>query len=711
MDKDLKDKEYVLEQETKSEADKKIEAQELPVYMERLELTEEQEKRLVQEFKAEMTVIKEQRENDKLESKWEALQNQYDGVIEEDARKQFNLNMRITKVKVDKCVNLIMQSFFESDPIYAVSPRPEYEKEGGRPTCNKQQDFLDYKLDNLPFRFPIGLTVHSATVKGTGILKLYHEIRRETKRREETYDGKPVPMADSKNQTIMKNGMPVMYNKGLKDFLTNWPDAEKEYPGLVKKLIEGKSITFYAKYKDTTYNDPLPKNVDLKDFFVRTNTEGYDGLKTTRLIAERQSYTYWELKKEERKEKFFNIDKLVQDDKDKDKKVEHYENMDFDIFECNYYFKMEEDDEEETKIKFWISEEKNVVIGCYDYPNSTIECEYVPFYIRKKKAGFYQPGMAEDLTDTNLAENLILDFTLEAAYQQNMVTPITDDEDVEAQFLEKRFTHGIPIKAKPGSIDFLQKYMRPMDTSGLIALMQYLVQIDDNVSKISSLMSGKESPVDPSAPASKTIALLQQSGIDVKEYILTILPSFNEVAYILLGLYFQMSKEGRKYTINPERVVGDNPFATIDRNELMARTNIQAQAYAFDFDKVNEKISTVGLYQMLRNEPIIARRPESVYVFLKNIIESWSPRWRNNIDKLLPPLDQFKKEQAAIAFTAVAQYITMKKQKEQTTGVPAEFKAEELLPMMNDLMAEAVTNPSPEVLKQREKDAQRAQSI
>lgn len=704
---DLKDKEYSLEIEKKTAFDKKQEAKEIPVYMERLELTEDQKKAIIKEYLEEYDVLEEQRKLENLEQKWQALDNQYEGKIQEDARRQFNLNRKITKIKINKCTNLIMQAFFESDPIYAVSPRPEYDKEGGREVCDKQQDFLDYKLDNLPFRFPIGLTVHSSGVKGTGILKMYHDIKRVKRQREERYNGKLEPIrGKASNQPIMgKDGQPVMENRGLIEFLKNWPKAPEDYPGLVKKLMEGKEITIMADYWDTVYNDPRPKCIDLKNFRIRTDTDGYEGLKTTKLIDEIQSYSYWDLKREEAAGKFFDIDKLIED-KDGVKK-KNYAKEDYIIHEATMFVKLKESDKDDIRIVFWIDEEKHIIIGAERYRYNLIDSIYVPFYINMKKPGcFYQPGMAEDLTDTNLAENLILNLSLEAAYIQNTVTPITDDEDVESQFLEKRFAHGVPIRAKVGTIDFLQKYMRPSDMNGLIGIMQYLIQTDDDVTGISSLMSGRESPIDPSAPASKTIALLEQSGISVKDYIMTISQSFNEVGYILLNMYYQISKEGRKYAINPERVVGNNPFATLERNEMAARTNIQTRAYAFDFDKVNEKKADVSLYQMVRMEPIIARRPESVYMLLKNIITAWSPKWKNALDQILPPLEQFKKEQAAVALQAVVQYVQAKKQEEATTGVQAEFKAEELVPMINDLIAQIATPVDEKVQKEQEKNAQ-----
>jgi hypothetical protein len=430
----------------------------------------------------------------------------------------------------------------------------------------------------------------------------------------------------------------------------------------------------------------------------------------TKLIAERKMYSWWELEKLQKNDQFYDIEKLSYEGKDGDqKRLAKYKNKEYEIFECTFFTKLNESDEDYTRGIFWVSRDKKLMIGSILYPYFSVDCVYLPFYINKKKAGIYQDGIGVDLTDTNIAESAILNFVLEGAYISNMVTPICEkDSDVERQFIEKRWTHGIPLNGDPKSIDFLQKYMKPPDIGGLLLLMQHLIQTDDDVSRYSAGMSGKESPLDPQAPAQKTIALLQQSSIGIKDYVKTLSPSLNEMANMFLQLQYQMSKEGRKYRPRTS-VVGTDPFAMINRNEMIARTNIQCQAMAFDYDKLNEKREDVALYQLLRQELLIARNPNAVYSILKNIIKGWSPKWKNAIDTILPPLEEFQKEQVITALKALALYAKQKQQTAQTTGLPQELKAEEFIPLMNDLMAMIATPSNKEAIAEQEKNAQSVQ--
>ncbi len=701
-------KEYTLTQETKVALDKKDKDQGIPVYYEVLKLDTPQKERLSKEtFKEYDGIVAEQGEK-QVRTKWDALERQHEGKLQEDTRRQFNLTMGVTRDHTDQVVNSIMEAIMESDPKFSVSPRPGFEKEGGRDVCDKQSDFLDDRLDYLPFRSTEQMVVHSTTLKGTGFLKVFHLIEKEDRRREEEYDGKLVPLLREGKMVpeIGSPNKPQMHNPGLENFKRNWPAAEKDYPGLIKKLEEGKKINIIAEYKDTPYNDPAFKKVELKNFYARLSTDGYKGLKTAKLTRERISYHYWDLKKLEKEQKFYNIDELIydKDDKDKKKPMKDYQNKYYNIFEDVYYFKLKETDDKAVKIVAWISEDRKVVIGSILYPHYAIDCYYIPHYIKKNKHGLYGEGLGEILTDSEVADAHLLNSTLEGSYIANLVTPIcAEDSDVNTQFLEKRWMHGMPINAGKGEIDFLQRYMKPPDTGGQLKILQYLLMRDEAKTGISSLTSGRADPVDPSAPFRKSAMLLTQSNRRIKAYILAISPAINEIGEILLQMYYQISKEGRKFVQRRSEASNEMPFAEISRSEMAARSSIQVQAYNYDSDKLNAKREDVILYQLLRNEILVAKNPEAVYVLLKNIIKGWSSKWRNLVNRILPPLEELKQQQMEATLQALTMYIDQVQQQAQLTRQPPKFDLNELMPMVAELQKRVATPPPPEVAKEEAK--------
>lgn len=712
----------------------------LPIIYDKIKLGEDDKIRLSKEIMTELEVINEQYQAEGLLNKFSSLDAQYEGDLLENPDQLFNLHKPTTKVKVDAIVRYLMRAYFGGNIIYSVSPHPEFEDNNGQDICDKQQDYLDYKIKDggIIFKVPMNKVFRHSVLKYGGILKLEFKIESQKRKRYETYEGEPIYTVEKLNaktgepyeeeltekqyeKAIQAGNVPSVVkieNKGLDQFLEIYPDAREEYAGYVTKLEKGKTINILVEYDEIVYNDPHFKNVLPKNFKVRTTTEGYDGLKTTRLIVERQSYTWWELKKNEKEGKFYDIDDLKYEyDKRTSKKggktvrlssgtrleKKNFENETYDVLECVYYFKLKEEDEDEIRVVCWIEEDSERVIGDIYYPFYTLDSYYFPFFASTKWPGFWQPGEGKYLTDINMAEDAILNFTLEGSYISNLITPITKDSEVIAQFLEKSFVHGMPIESEPNQIDFLQRHMKPMDIGGLVAIMNILTKMADDTTGVSSLVTGRESEIDPNAPGNKTIALLRQSGINIEEVIENMQEMFNIVGRSILEVTHQMSLEGKKYRPRPEKVVGSNPFDEITRSDMIARTNINTRAMTFAVDELNAKREDVALYTMLRQEPLIARNPQAVYVLLKSIIKNWSPRWRNEVEQLLPTLDEFKQEQLEVANKAIKGYINQKIQQSQVMGQPLEFNPMDIIAPMNEAMASIATSPDEKAVKAREK--------
>ena len=165
-----------------------------------------------------------------------------------------------------------------------------------------------------------------------------------------------------------------------------------------------------------------------------------------------------------------------------------------------------------------------------------------------------------------------------------------------------------------------------------------------------------------------------------------------------------MSKEGRKHRPRGKA----EAFPEISRHEMIARTNIQSQAMAFNFDELNLKKELLSFYQAFRNDPLLARNPEGLYTIMKLIIKKWNPLFRNEVDVILPTLEEFKKQQLGIAVKAMAMYMEAKLKEAKTTGVKPEFDLKEIVALMQQAMQESVTPPPPEVQKERAKEAESA---
>jgi hypothetical protein len=689
---------------------------ETPQYQQAIELTEDQTDRLLEAAICEFKAIKQERDELHLEERWMMLQNQYDGIMEENQDQQFSLHMHTTKIKIDAIVRAAKTSFFDSDPKFAITPQPGYaakDSRGADEVCQQQQDFLDFEISQeLNLEGPFEMALYSSAIKGVGILKFPWKYRREKRQREECYEGKFVV------QGIVQ-GKAIVRNPGLELFVQNYPDAKTRYPDLYEKVKSGKTIYVQAKYNDIVYNNPDPQYIENENFYVYDFVDGLKGIKSARCIAERQLYTWNELREMEYCEGWSHIDSMrfpgsVRNDtykqmteaqrKESDKEFKDADTRKYPVIEQTYFFNLKDtgDIEDEVKVKFWWSEDREVLLHCQHYPYENISTEYIPIYMRRIRPGFWQDGMsiASDLSDSNLAENALINFMLEMAWIETTVTPvIKEGSPAEKQIMTRRWNHGVPLVIKKDAsevskeIMFLQKPQS--QAAGMIPIIQYLLQQDDNVTGVSSLMTGRESPTDPRAPAIKTMALLKQSGLNIESYVKTALPSFNEIAVILLALYYQMTEDSKAFLTRKtvQDLTNSDPFKRISRQQMIAKTNIKSQAYAFALDKIQEKQENIALYSVLRTEIAARGDAESLDNLVRSLVESWSPQWKTRVGLVWPTLSEFKQRQLQMAAKGCAAYITQLKQQEQVSGVPAQADAQKLVALLGQLQQMSMASP------------------
>ena len=663
-----------------------------------LNITDETEqKTLTKAIKEEFDAIVVERKDidgEDFDSFLDSMDRQRKGRMPKTSGRAYNLDTGLTKIKCGDIVKTAISALFGTDPIISVSPRPGFAKGIGTEVCKQQQEFLDYALDErIPIRAPLRLAASSATHKKVGMIKWIHKVRKEKRIGHEKFKGNPqVVGIDPQTRE------PIIKNEGLEDFLLHFGDViEKDrkrnpnstkYNWIIKRLQEGKEAEFDIEYRDVVYSDPFPTFVDNKNFYVRKDTEGYLGLCETLLTVERVSFSYFQLRKFEDEFDFVNVDKLIYDKDTEDNRRKGYASETYDILECVYCAKLPGDDED-TKIVCWIAEKDWVYLGGIYYPYTVIDCYYVPHYMKRTDLGFYQEGVAEDLTDPHLSQNAILNHTLEAAHMANTVTPITEkDSDVAKQFLNNTWTNGMPLYGGK-DLTFLSDKMRPPDVAGLLILYQVCGRLGSELSGVSDLRSGKETPLDPNAPGNKTAMLLQESGRNVKDNVDEFSQGFNIDAQIILKLYYELNQDEQEYYEKRKaRVTGAEP-KKISRAAMIARTSIQSQAMAYDFNKLNAKREDLAMNAYLDNQSIVINNPRANWEKIRITMAGWAPKWKNAIDKILPPLEEFNAQQAKIALQAVQQYIQAKIQEAQVTGKPPQLDPEQLVGFMTQLQAMA----------------------
>lgn len=688
-----KDGQYVLRTQTKSEEKRNdTSIDDVPSYRIRLKLDDDQKSRLTKQFQEEFRALLTEHQQLGLPAKWSALDRQYDGILKKNAKLSFNLHTHQSKIKTDAIVRALNEAFLDSSPMVDVSPRPEFWKEqekDGEDTCEKQQQFIQYEMEeNIKPASDITRVALCAVKKFVGILKLEWCYEKELRKREETYAG------ENETVGVDQQGQPVMENKALKEFEGNYPNwQERGYQSYHDKIAKGGTVNLVVEYLDTINNSAKWRHLSIEDFYVRNSTCYNDGLKKAHLVVERDTKTYWELMKKEKNEEFENVDSICQmypsaSQSEGGSKLD-YKNNDYPVLEATIYFKLDEADDEETKVKAWFAEidseqekqtdgQRYELFGAILYPYYGFDIDYKAFYVKLNNDGFYggAKSVMADLKDSNIAQDAILNLSLHSMYIRNILTPICKEgSDIEAMFIEGRWVDGRPITvdAMTENVQDAMAFVQypQINLQDFMVLSAQMQKIDSGVTGITdAAATGRADASDPHAPAAKTIALLNQSGINIKDYIRTFLPSFNSLVGDTLQLYYQMSQEGKKFKVSykSRKVTGSDAFASITRDEMIARTNIQARASAFAFDKVKEAQENMMGYQMLAASPVAATQPEAYYKALILALSAISPMWKNFTETDILSPSQFAQKQQQVAVQAIAKILEMKQLQAKVVG-------------------------------------------
>jgi hypothetical protein len=670
----------------------------IPYFKMELDLTPEQIEKLTDDVFEEFEVLKAERDELKLREQWEDNEAQYEGIVPPMPRMKFNVSTKQSKVKVDAIVRAIREGFLDVDPKYAITPRPEETRQNAQEVSRNQADFLDYEIDeNIKPEHAFTQVSYSAVKHYVGIQKIIWDYRREERKREEIYEGKNEPAGIDP-----RTGEVIFINKAVQEFINNHPETLDEEGNIVKnktyidRLNDEKNLELVVKYQETIANNAKLCDIDLEDFYVRNACDYNAGLATEHMIAERINYTWWELLDEENNGLFSNVEGLqVKDQKDTDDDEEgneakqNPEFAEYDVMEFTTYIRLS-DSSDPVKIKAWFGEKSKQFLGAIHYPWYGIDCDYKGYWVQKsrKKNGFFGggKGVMWDIRDSNIAQDAILNLNLQGVYARNILTPIVPEgSEIEKLILENRWTDGLPLPVSDDledvgkGVGFVQYPQQ--NTADMLTMVQFLKQQDGSITGVNEGISGQRDPTDPAAPASKTIALLRQSGINIQDYLREFEPSFSETASDILQMYYQMSKDAKKFKVGKRAndVAGSPVFQTLSREDMVAKTNIQARATAYQFDKVNEKRENLAMWQMMMSNPMMQVRPKTLYFAFLEVMKSWSPFWKNVADSIMPTPEEFSQEQAQAAVQGILQLAQASKAQEQATGVKPDIGLEQMI--------------------------------
>jgi len=470
----------------------------------------------------------------------------------------------------------------------------------------------------------------------------------------------------------------------LKKFREDFPSAEEggmekaEYRAYIKDLEEDESIEIPVEYEDYKFRGVKVDVIDRRDFIIHKDIINLDEAKVMGqriwqgwydIVGRYEAGEYGEDNGGESLELL--IDKLGGDKEitKKDKKPEYTTGR----YQCiKAIWKYDIDDCKKRQEKLLVSIIKD------DKATHLLRCEYYDFWHNRdffiafridEGDGFDGEGFTEKLWDTNLYANAMHNGRVDAGTIAN-IPMFKGMKGSEAQESKLEFAKGI-IYWLDNPDAFEQIRIQNPPISDLAIEEQMLERWAELTTGITHSASGRESPTDPTAPATKTLALLQQQDIGIADYIDCLDPSFAELSFQILSLYWQFgfNDEEGKETIIRELVGDKYGFNPVSREDLKVKgMEFSLRCSTGGMNELLEEAKFKEIMAILIQQPEFQQDRARFWKLIRELIDKVGLQLSSD---LIPTAEEMEKQQKERMKEALRELV-----KERMQGISEEARAE-----------------------------------
>jgi hypothetical protein len=402
-------------------------------------------------------------------------------------------------------------------PIITMVP----EEDGKTESLRDREDALDWHLrhdDGINIEALIKSVYREAAIQGTSIVKVAMTTDVEYPVYRETYQ----PTDDD-------------IRRYQADYAEQLASGEQAYVDNLEKLRAGDVISVVVQDMYIKYRGPRPYRVPIRQFFARPSIPD---LSRQRWIAEQRTLTWADIH-DRLVTGYYDqdaIDKLQQKAGDK-WAAEHY-----DVYEGILYADLSGGDK---PYRYLITYEAkyNVILRAIYYPYRGNKIMYIPYYIKRRDDNLYGYALMDRLIDANQSINAAINASFDALALRNAPPVMVPDEETAKQF-ESRIWGPLSVfinKSDKNPITPL-----PLGAGGVTDSLQVANIIqrfgEMNVGISATYLSGRESPLDPNAPAAKAALLMRESNTVIEDSIFELQRSNAQLAELCESLIVQYSQ-------------------------------------------------------------------------------------------------------------------------------------------------------------------------
>lgn len=499
-----------------------------------------------------------------IQSRFEEERNQFEGLMpggDYPYPGAFRLNVPITKRKVREIANRLKQAYLDSDPIWAVISHTL-----PLDVTTEIEKGLDHQVDNeLEAADDLSQAIFEAVLHGVGAIEPGWAYLEDVMRDVAVYQ----PFDGVNPQTLAD------LLRFEQDY-PNWQD-DKEAKRLHNQIARGKEVRSEVVYRTATVNRPCVSHVPAKDLRLYPHLNHRLDLQRSPVYGYVKRYTRLDLEA-------LAADGTLDDDQmsrvfpSADDTSAQREMEDYEVARLTVRYALSADDEP-VRYKVWYERKSGAILRCRAFPWWLNEPDLVLFHVRQEEPGIFKRGIAWDLKDTHVVANVTMSLYLNGADLANsMRFKAKKGSLAEQHLLNRRWSPHLPMpwSQDPGEVESMQ--MSTAHLGPLIQAHELMKRQSDEETQTTNLQSGRESPTDPSAPATKTIALLQQVEPNTKEYLRSLEPGFRLLGKWVLWLYYQGKRLGWIDQLPGFPEIPDEQILEIAKQ-------LQPRALLFEFDR------------------------------------------------------------------------------------------------------------------------------
>ena len=373
---------------------------------------------------------------------------------------------------------------------------------------------------------------------------------------------------------------------------------------------------------EVVYNNPILSYVKLEDLLVRpdiTEIENQD------IIAENITFTWLEICNHA-EQNYFTNKKVI--DNLKARYPEEYYKKIYKAREVITYYDYESNNKPKRIVITYLVDEK-ILVRAITFPYIHRKPYYIFYYIKRVPGSIYGEGLAERLKYTSKALVSLWNQTVDSGTLRNApvfkgVKPTNFDPTVK-----KWYPGAIWWLEKITDIETLQVFGQSPEILNIISRLERYAEWQTGVT---AYATGRESSLDPNAPASKAFMLLQESNIRLNKMIRQLHKSNKKLYAMVDKLIYQHTKHNKiPYLV----MKGDNiEHKSITKKILGLKVNYIPHLTDITANKEEQRDRNLkfGSYLM----PFVGKNPVAVREILKIQMMDMGGLWEKNIDKILP---------------------------------------------------------------------------